>query len=51
MKKFEYMTWYFSWDESALAEEPIHHLNELGQEGWEVCSQNGGTFLLKRVMP
>lgn len=35
--------------DSVFGSSTVDYLNELGDEGWEVCGYECGTYLLKRV--
>lgn len=52
MDKFEYKVIILDCLYSIKTDEtynyPIRYLNELGDEGWEVCAVDGNKYLLKR---
>ncbi len=54
MNKFEYkvvtlsVLYSIDDDTSAFRNFDIERLNELGDEGWEVCAVDGPKYLLKR---
>lgn len=56
MNKFEYKViemlplYHISVSDENVYNYDIVRLNELGDEGWEVCAVNGNKYLLKRVI-
>lgn len=52
MDKFEYkvvmLDTLYSINTDETHNYPIYRLNELGDEGWEVCAVDGPKYLLKR---